>query len=175
MNPQRLRLACELLCARHAPALLVGGLLLAVGAWLAGVTLPAQAEARARLQREARLPPAPPAAVAADPLAAFRAVLSPDAQKTEIARALWQAAQAAALAPQRVDYHSGQPLPGGFARFELSLPVSGPPAAIRQFAFALLERYPGLALEKIMLERESGEQDRVSAELVFVLLVEAAP
>lgn len=174
MNAQQLRLALELALARHALPLLIGSLLLGGIVWCAAVVLPAQARERDQLQAQLTQTAAPAAPAPQDPMAAFRAVLRADAEKSEVARALWRAAADAGLQTSRVDYRSGAATAAGFSRFELTLPVSGQPAVIRRFAFSLLEQYPGLALEKIELQRESAAQDQVEAQLAFVLLLEAA-
>jgi len=174
INAQGLRLALELLGVRHGLALIGLGLPAVVLAWLLLGVLPAQQRDLTTLRARIKAPPpvvqaAPPQ----DPLAPFRAVLQPDEAKMEVARALWRAAADAGLQPSRVDYRNNPATPAGFSRFDLTLPVSGPPDAIRQFAFSLLERYPGLALEKIELQREAAVQDQVEAQLAFVLLLEA--
>lgn len=174
MNARQARLAAELILARHALVIGVTTVLAGALGWLTLFELPAQARALQQLAQSAARPAVPAAPAAPqDPLAAFRAVLRPDAEKTDVARALWNAAADAGLQPARVDYRSNPASPAGFARFDLTLPVSGPPAVIRRVAFGLLERYPGLALDKIELQRESASQEWVEAQLAFVLLLEA--
>ncbi|WP_374509062.1 hypothetical protein [Niveibacterium sp.] len=174
LTTQGLRLALELLLARHALALIAIGLPAVVLLWLTLAQLPAQGRELASLRARVKAPPpvvkaAPPQ----DPMAPFRAVLQPDDAKMEVARALWNDAAAAGLQPARVDYRNNPSNAAGFSRFDLTLPVAGPPDVIRQFAFSLLERHPGLALEKIELQREAAVQDQVEAQLAFVLLLEA--
>lgn len=169
-----LRLALELLLVRHGLALVGLGLPTIVLLWLLLGVLPAQQRELASLRARVKAPaPVVQAVAPQDPMAPFRAVLQPDETKMEVARALWRAAADAGLQPSRVDYRNSPVTPAGFSRFDLTLPVAGPPDVIRQFAFSLLERYPGLALEKIELQREAAVQDQVEAQLAFVLLLEA--
>lgn len=174
LTAQGLRLALELLLARHALKLIVLGVPAIALAWLSLALLPAQGRELVSLRARVKAPPpvvqaAPPQ----DPMVPFRAVLQADEAKMEVARALWNDAAAAGLQPARVDYRNNPGTVAGFSRFDLTLPVAGPPDVIRQFAFSLLERYPGLALEKIELQREAAVQDQVEAQLAFVLLLEA--
>ncbi|GAA5175867.1 hypothetical protein GCM10025771_09210 [Niveibacterium umoris] len=174
LSAPRMRLALELALARHGLWIALGTLFAAASAWLVLGLLPAQSRELAQLAaRSTQAAGAPAPSAPQDPLAPFRAVLRPDAEKTAVARALWNAAAEAGLQPARVDYRSNPATPAGFARFDLTLPVTGSPTVIRRFAFSLLERYPGLALEKIELQRESAMQDTVEAQLAFVLLLEA--
>ncbi|WP_417067562.1 hypothetical protein [Niveibacterium terrae] len=173
-----LRLAFELLLARHgaiaALALLAGGF----AAVLASSVLPPLSDSIRVEQRRivwlGHRPP-PPALhrepKQASPLHAFEAVLAQPEDRIRIVHDVWDSATPAGVHLDRAEYRGEAPGPGGFGRLRLRLPVRGSYPAIKHYVFALMARHPGLALERIDLSRDDPGQELVEAQLQFSLLM----
>lgn len=124
-------------------------------------------EARAsRLARQAT----PPADLA--PPSTLAETLSAVAAPEGVAR-LFSAAAHAGLRLEQGSYH--QIGGSGVKRYQISLPLSGDYPALRAFLAEALQRQPGLALNSLILSRESIASPEVRAKLSLTLYLREAP
>lgn len=113
----------------------------------------------------------PPSALGTtDQLAAFEASLANDEDLARLMRQLWLQGQVAGLQLSKVDYRHEHDLNGRFHRVSITLPLSGPYPAVRQFVFGLMAEYPGLALSRLDMKREQTGSPLVETTVHFILL-----
>jgi hypothetical protein len=174
----RLRLEFQLWLAALGPWTLAPALACAGAALLWAVAIP-RIHAEARQQRDVverlrrqphRALPIDPAAPSPDAMALFRATLAKGDDPLRFMRRLWEEAARAGLQVAKVDYRHEADAPGGFTRMEVTVPVTGPYPAVRDFAFGMLADFPGLALDKLEIKRDQPSQAEVTATLHFILL-----
>jgi hypothetical protein len=73
------------------------------------------------------------------------------------------------------EYKSAVERSGGFATYQVTLPVKGSYGAIWQFATAALGAIPFASLDDISFKRDSIGQNGVEARLRLTLYVKEAP
>ncbi len=179
-------LRLRLWLAARGPLVCGGMLLCAVGvaslAWLLTVSASQQtrrAQALAAASRPATAPaPAVLVAAAADTpdarLAAFRDVLGERYVEQQVGT-LFALAAKNGLTLAQGEYKSATERSGGFATYQVSLPVKGSYAAIWQFANGALAAIPFASLDDISFRRDSIGQNGVEARLRLTLYLKEAP
>ena len=151
--------------------------MLAVGLYLATVR-PLESQNRSLRDRVAELksradsPPrdAEPA-LPESQLAAFYGQLTTAQQASELVRRLHSHATSAGLALERGEY---RPLPdasGKLMRYQIVLPVKGTYPQVRRFLSGAMREVPGLALDGIAFQRETGSSAAVEAQLRFTVFL----
>ena len=125
----------------------------------------ATAQARARV--------APPL-VAGDPRAALRA-LPARADMPAVLGVLLRQADAAHLALDTGKYEMSASKAGGFVRYQLSFPVSGPYPQVREFIDSTLKAMPMVALSELALERKTIADGMVEAQIRLTVFARTAP
>src|SRR5258708_11618473 len=151
--------------------------MLAVGLYLATVR-PLESQNRslryrvAELKSRADSPPrdAEPA-LPESQLAAFYGQLTTAQQASELVRRLHSHATSAGLALERGEY---RPLPdasGKLMRYQIVLPVKGTYPQVRRFLSGAMREVPGLALDGIAFQRETGSSAAVEAQRRFTVFL----
>lgn len=79
-------------------------------------------------------------------------------------------AEANGLVLKRGTYRPQPELQGGYLRYRMTLPVTGPAVAIQQFIKAALKAQRSLSLESVQFKRERGESSVVEAHIQWSLL-----
>jgi len=177
------RLRIELLLRRAgwpAPAgMVLLGLGLAVNCWW----LPAQQLRVAHMETEYRrllalaanpkkpVPPPSPNALLAARLAAFDKVLATGAQTPDLIKTVFAEAQKAGLTLAQAEYHLVEDKKGGFAAYQMVLPVQGPYIKLREFIDGVLAEAPGAALEELAFKRNGIGTAATEARLRLVFYV----
>lgn len=155
---------------------------LAVLAWLLALSSSEEAR-RAQILAAASRPatvaaPAVLVAVPADTpdarLAAFRDVLGERYVEQQVGT-LFALAAKNGLTLAQGEYKSATERSGGFATYQVSLPVKGSYAAIWQFANGALAAIPFASLDDISFKRDSIGQNGVEARLRLTLYLKEAP
>ncbi len=172
----RLRIAA----ARMNPVLAVAVLLLlgcaASIAWLGAARAQVAHEyaaARAAAARPAP-PPPPPAAPSADQnLAHFQAALGQRRGVERQLKEIFALAERHALVLRQGEYRSSQDRAGGFATYQVNLPVKGRYDAIWAFAFDVLRALPHASLDDVSLRRDAIGEENVEARLRLTLYLSA--
>ncbi|NTV95723.1 MAG: hypothetical protein HGA75_09940 [Thiobacillus sp.] len=154
----------------------VAGLILVVAALMADamVVAPLEQDVDALAERNARAALLRPKAGAkADSAGQAGPALAETAEDT--LRHLFESAKTAGLSLDQGDYQLGQGLAAGQSRYQLSLPVQGNYADIRDFIARMLNDDPALALASVNLTRTAIEEREIEADLQFVLYLKGAP
>jgi Tfp pilus assembly protein PilO len=84
-----------------------------------------------------------------------------------------QAAQQHDLLLERGEYRFGREPEFRLARYQISLPVRGSYADVRGFVNDVLDTVPAIALEELVLKRETVDQPELEAEVRFLLYLGA--
>jgi len=184
----RARLRAELLLRRLGWPPAAGLALACAGLAMLFVWLPAQERRLARMEAEYRrvlaqisLPAAPSparesATLQAERQAAFNATLAPRAKVPDLVKTVFAEAQKAGLSLAQAEYRLGEDKAGGYASYQMVLPVKGPYLKLREFIEGVLAEIPAAALEEISFKRDSIGAPAAEARLRFVFyLREAAP
>ena len=166
---------------RVNPVLAVAVLLLAgciaAFAWLAAARMHVAqdyAAARATAARPAP-PPAPPAAPTADQnLAHFQLALGQRRGVERQLKEIFALADRHALVLRQGEYRSSLDRAGGFATYQVNLPVKGRYDAIWAFAFDVLRALPHAALDDVSFRRDAIGEESVEARLRLTLYLSAA-
>ncbi len=110
------------------------------------------------------------AGTVADKLDTFYAYLSHDEATTDWLAKLYAIGQATGVELRSASYRM-QATPGAprLERYEISVPVSGSYAQMREFLKRSLEEIPVLSLDKMALKRESRNDGTVQADLKLTL------
>ena len=188
MNPAALLLRARLwLRARGALACASVALPL-LGLLALAVLLPLRAAQQARQVAAlavAATPPAPPppGALGAAPrtatadvnLAQFDAVLGERRYVEQQVATLFALAARQGLVLSQGEYKAAVDRNGGFATYQVNLPVKGSYAAIWQFSMAALQAIPFAALDDISFKRDSIGQGGVDARVRLTLYLREAP
>ena len=103
----------------------------------------------------------------------FSASFVPTTQAPEVLANLQKLAKAEGLALPRGQYRIVAPQQGDMPllRYQLSLPLSGSYAAIRQFVDRARRQIPGLMVDNISFARETVSQPTVIVQLELVVLM----
>jgi Tfp pilus assembly protein PilO len=83
---------------------------------------------------------------------------------------MWKQAEAAGVAANHADYRLEPDVDGGFSKMLITMPVGGSYQSLKKYAFSLLAKYPGLALNKLEIKAAKSGED-VEAELSFTLFL----
>lgn len=176
----QLRLQTELLLRRAGWPPLAGLALAGVGLATLLLWLPAQEKRLARLEAEYRrvvtqlatpaqsMPVRESSTSQAERQAAFNAILAPRARAPDIVKTVFAEAQKAGLSLAQAEYRMGEDKAGGYATYQMVLPVKGPYLKLREFIEGVLVEVPAAALEEISFKRESIGAPAVEARLRFV-------
>lgn len=103
-------------------------------------------------------------------LAAFERLLLPQEDLPLLVQDLLDLAEASRLAVRRGDYRAVADEPGGFMRYQMSLPVKGEPRAIEQFIQVALRANKALALQSVQFQRERADANEVEARIQWVAM-----
>jgi Tfp pilus assembly protein PilO len=122
---------------------------------------------RAQLARHAPAAAGQPSS-AADKLATFYRFLEKPEQTTDWLAKLYAIGQATGVGLHSASYRT-QPAEGRLERYEITLPVTGSYAQIRQFQRRALAEIPVLSLDQVSLKRETRNDGAVRAELRLTL------
>ena len=159
-----------------APAALLAALTLAtvaaVAHWRAGQRLETSLTAVAAVAAQARTQPALPTGVGSRAaLRAFIESLPATDAPPEVVQGLFDLAAQQGLRLARGSYRL-QPEPAAaFARYRMTLPVQGEPAAVERFVQDALLAWPSLAVESIQFKRAPGGGRVLEARIQWVLFV----
>ena len=103
-------------------------------------------------------------------LQAFYDQLSGHDEIPAVLEDLMALAQTHGLVFKRGTYRPQPELQGGYLRYRMTLPVTGPALAIQQFIKAALKAQRSLSLESVQFKRERGESAVVEAHIQWSLL-----
>ena len=103
-------------------------------------------------------------------LQAFERHLAAHEDIPVVVQDLLSLAQDQGLRLQRGEYRPQVDRVGGFMRYRMSLPVTGPALAIQGFMQAALQAHQALALETVQFKRERIESTDIEARIQWVLL-----
>jgi len=186
VNP---RLSIELWLARTGWPALAGGLLLLAGLAAHLWWLPLQETRIARMETEyrrliaaLRQPPAADSGAAADldagallaqRQAAFSAVLAPPAAAPDLIRTVFGEAQKAGLTLAQAEYRRVEDRAGGYAAYQMNVPVQGPYLKLREFIDGVLGALPACALEEVSFKREAIGSPSAEARLRLVFYLKS--
>ncbi|MDB5804532.1 MAG: hypothetical protein JWN73_1854 [Betaproteobacteria bacterium] len=177
------RLRIELLLRRTGWPMPAGLVLLGLGLAINFWWLPAQQVRVAHVQSESRrllaqaanpkLPVQPPTlnALLAARLAAFDKTLSTSAQTPDLIKTVFAEAQKAGLTLSQAEYHLLEDKKGGFATYQMVLPVQGPYIKLREFIDGVLAEAPAAALEEVAFKRNGIGTAATEARLRLVFYV----
>jgi len=175
-----LRLRVQL--ARMNPVLVVATLLalgcVAALAWLGTARMRVAEDYEAARLAAARPapPPAPPAAPGADQnLALFQAALGQRRGVEGQLKELFTLAGKHGLVLRQGEYRGSQDRAGGFATYQVNLPVKGRYGAIWAFAFDALRALPHASLDDVSFRRDAIGEENVEARLRLTLYLTGAP
>lgn len=157
------------------PGLVGLGLLLAAVGLDRFQALPLELEAADLEARAERLARQPRPAAAMAPSGALADSLPSGANAPEGVARLFAAATHAGLSLEQGTYRPVGAKEGGPRRYQITLPVSGDYPALRAFLAETLERQPGLALDSLVLTRESMADATVEARLSLTLYLRETP
>jgi hypothetical protein len=108
-------------------------------------------------------------------LAQFRDVLGERRYVEQQVGTLFALAAKNGIVLSQGDYKSAVERNGGFATYQVNLPVKGSYAAIWQFAIAALAAIPFAALDDISFKRDNISQGGVEARVRLTLYLKGAP
>jgi len=184
----RARLQAELLLRRTGWPPLAGLALACAGFVTLLAWLPAQEMRLARMEAEYRrvvaqlakpvesAPVRDSSTLQAERQAAFNATLAPRAKVPDIVKTVFVEAQKAGLSLAQAEYRMGEDKAGGYASYQMVLPVKGPYLKLREFIEGVLAEVPAAALEEISFKREGIGASAAEARLRFVFyLRDGAP
>lgn len=129
----------------------------------------ARQEIRMLREQSRRAPPPVPAADAAEQLRAFHAFFPPRARISTALRELNQLAVQRQLVLASGEYKFTAEKNLRLVRYELSLPVRGSYVQVYGLIAAALNAMPNLALDEIVIRRESRLAGEIEAQLRFSL------
>lgn len=175
----------ELWLRRAGWPAVAGILLLVAGAFAHAYWLPAQSQRITRLQAEYRrviarvVAPAPkaepvsstPGVLLAQRQAAFNATLSPRAQAPALIKTVFAQAQKSGLVLSQAEYRLVPDKTGGFAAYQMTLPVKGPYLKLREFIDNVLVEVPSVALEDVSFKRDGIGAVAAEAKLRLVFFL----
>jgi hypothetical protein len=147
------------------------GLLVAVALFLALVVKPAQERTDAldlELAKHANRPVSTEPAGAGDRLAALYRFLQRSEAPTDWLAKLYGIAVATGVELQSASYRT-PPSTGRVERYEISLPLTGSYAQIREFIKRSLAEIPILSIDQLSIKRQSRNDGTVQAELKLTL------
>lgn len=111
--------------------------------------------------------PLPPRVVAdAENAAALRGLLPPATDATAQVRRLVELTRPQ-LAWQRAEFQQSEDTSGGLARLQVTVPVAGEYAAMRQALDRALAELPNVSLDQVLLRRVQPDATRLEARLRF--------
>jgi Type II secretion system (T2SS), protein M subtype b len=157
---------------RHGSWLPLAVLLLGCAAGFGWQAWQLRAQARASASVVAAAPRAPtaPALVRTDPaaanLAALHQLLPPAAEATAQVRRLVELTRPQ-LAWQRAEFQHGEDTPLGLQRVQVTVPVAGEYAAMRQALDRSLAQLPHVSLDQVQLQRVQPDATQLEARLRF--------
>lgn len=131
-----------------------------------------RAETAARSRRASK---APQPSSTSEQLAAFYAKLPPVEDAIALVAKLNEAAVAADLKLQSAEYRLVADPAGRIARYQVSLPVTGPYPQIRKFVAGMLRAVPTASLDEIVLKRDSIQSARLEAQVKLTVFLRIAP
>lgn len=178
MNHPRLRL--QLLLARAGWPALAGLLLIGIGAIAHLWWLPQQQSRLARMETEYRRllaefgKPAPvqpqqsQGALMAARHAAFTATLAPRSAVPDLIKSVFSEADKAGLTLAQAEYRTGEDKAGGYASYQVILPVRGSYPKLREFVAGVLVANPAAALEEVSFRRDGIGSPVADARLRLV-------
>lgn len=123
----------------------------------------------------ARVVGAPAVAIADVNLAQFEAVLGERRYVEQQLGTLFALAGKHGLVLSQGEYKAASERHGGFATYQVNLPVKGSYGAIWQFSMAALRAIPFAALDDISFKRDSIGQGGVEARLRLTMYLQEAP
>lgn len=129
----------------------------------------AKQAARAAAMTGASTSPLPLQDAGSTALTAFEDRLADGDDQARLMRVLWRYAQAAGVQLSKVDYRREDVLQARYRRLTLTVPMTGSYPMIRQVVFQLMSEFPGLALIRLDMKRESSSQIQVDATAHLVL------
>jgi hypothetical protein len=104
-------------------------------------------------------------------LAAFDKMLSGRNQTPDLIRVVFAEAQKAGLTLSQAEYHLADDKKGGFATYQMVLPVQGPYVKLREFIDGVLAEAPAVALEEVAFKRNGIGTAATEARLRLVFYV----
>ncbi len=116
-----------------------------------------------------------PRSIAVTPPIALMDSLPAGANAPEGVAQLFAAASHAGLSLEQGSYRPAGAKESGPKRYQITLPVNGDYPALRAFLAEALERQPGLALDSLVLTRESMDSPALEARLSLTLYSREAP
>lgn len=131
------------------------------------------AEAKRTTQAAHVAPPPPPRAIDQERLAAFHDLLGERGYAEQQVKTLFAAAAKSGLILNQAEYKAGFDQNGGFATYQVVLPVKGSYAAIRDFCERVLLSLPFAALDDIRFKRETIGNASLEASFRFTIYLEA--
>jgi hypothetical protein len=93
---------------------------------------------------------------------------------TEWLEKIYQAADKQTLKPSKGDFKISPDQGSQLLRYEILLPVSGTYVQLRAFLLNVLEEVPSAALQDVRLKRENIGQDKVDANIRFIVYLRRA-
>jgi hypothetical protein len=129
-------------------------------------------EAKQGAQAALAAPPPPPRAIDQERLAAFHDLLGEQGYAEQQVKTLFAAAAKSGLSLNQAEYKSGFDQNGGFATYQVVLPVKGSYAAIRDFCERVLLSVPFAALDDVGFKRETIGNVSLEARLRFTIYLE---
>lgn len=106
-----------------------------------------------------------------DPVAQFRKVLGREDDVDGQLKALLNAATTGKLVVRQAQYKSSTDVAGGFAIYQIDMPVRGQYRNVRLFCEQALRALPFAALEEVRFKRDTVSTDSVEATLRWRLYV----
>jgi hypothetical protein len=152
------------------PGVVGVGLLMFAATYFAGASMPAR-ERLLDLQREltdARRASVPEPRRGGDPdsdLAAFYTFFAPSASVPDALKGINVAVIASGLAFEAAEYRLAREGTLKLARYEVTVPLRGTYAQVRNFVAALLQQMPQVAIDDVVIKRESVDAAQIEARL----------
>lgn len=179
------RLQAELLLRRAGWPAPVGALLLGLGLGANHWWLPLQQQRVAAMQVETvrlmkqaadpvRAAPPPTAdALLAIRLTAFDNALAARGATPELIKSVFAEAGKVGLTLAQAEYHLVEDKKGGFATYQMVLPVQGPYVKLREFIDGVLASNPAVAMQEIAFKRSNVGSAATEAHLRLVFYMRA--
>jgi hypothetical protein len=180
------RLQVQLWMARAGWPAIAGVLLLLAGLVVHLWWLPKQSSGVALMERDYRRaiaelrtpaaaqPPEDANTTMAARYAAFNTVLAPRAAAPDLVKTVFAEAGKAGLTLAQAEYRMGADKSGGYAAYQMILPVRGPYLKLREFVDGVLTAAPSAALEEVSFKRDGIGNSAVDARLRLVFYLKDA-